>query len=354
MTNYEQYTYSFLLDRALQRVPNTFDKREGSIIYDALAPACYELAEAYMELKSVFERSFADTATGDDLARRTAELGVVRTAATPATRIGEFDIDVPLGSRFSIENVNYYVSENLYDFKSKLVCEQAGVIGNQYSGTLQPIDYINSLTVATLTEILIPGEDEESDEALRARYFNNLIVAPFGGNQLDYKERTTALAGVGGTKVYPVWNGGGTVKLVIIDGTYGVPSGALVSEVQTIIDPVVNAGLGVGIAPIGHVVTVAGATSLTVNIISTITLSPGYNWNQVSPVIITNLQNYMLQLRKDWDSESQLVVRQSQVESEILAVTGVLDVTNTRLNGTAANIILGANVIPLLGTVTNG
>jgi len=29
---------------------------------------------------------------------------------------------------------------------------------------------------------------------------------------------------VGDVKVYPVWNGGGTVKLVIIDSEYNVPS----------------------------------------------------------------------------------------------------------------------------------
>ena len=77
----------------------------------------------------------------------------------------------------------------------------------------------------------------------------------FGGNVADYKERVNAMNGVGGVKVYPVWNGGGTVKLVIINSEFNVPSAELVGQVQTAVDPVQNSGRGVGIAPIGHVVT---------------------------------------------------------------------------------------------------
>ena len=47
----DQMTFEFILDRMLDRVPDTVDKREGSIIYDALAPAAAELAKTYMELE---------------------------------------------------------------------------------------------------------------------------------------------------------------------------------------------------------------------------------------------------------------------------------------------------------------
>lgn len=42
-----------------------------------------------------------------------------------------------------------------------------GIIGNQYLGQMIPIEYIDGLETATLTEILIPGEDEEDTEVLR-------------------------------------------------------------------------------------------------------------------------------------------------------------------------------------------
>ena len=40
----EKYTFDYLMNDALSRVNENIDTREGSIIYDALAPACYELA----------------------------------------------------------------------------------------------------------------------------------------------------------------------------------------------------------------------------------------------------------------------------------------------------------------------
>lgn len=39
---YENVTYEDILQRMLDRVPDSMDKREGSIIYDALAPAAVE------------------------------------------------------------------------------------------------------------------------------------------------------------------------------------------------------------------------------------------------------------------------------------------------------------------------
>ena len=62
--NLEQYTYKYLMSQALSFVDDSLDKREGSIIYDALAPACYVLAGYYMQLYQVVKNSFAVTATG--------------------------------------------------------------------------------------------------------------------------------------------------------------------------------------------------------------------------------------------------------------------------------------------------
>ena len=42
---YEDMTYEHILQGMLNRVPDDIDKREGSVIYDALAPAAYFLAD---------------------------------------------------------------------------------------------------------------------------------------------------------------------------------------------------------------------------------------------------------------------------------------------------------------------
>ena len=93
--------------------------------------------------------------------------------------------------------------------RDRLQCESTGEQGNIPFGDLIPINYIDGLETAKITEVLIPGEDEESVEDLRKRYFNSFDQQAFGGNIADYQQKTNALDGVGACKVYPVWNGGG-------------------------------------------------------------------------------------------------------------------------------------------------
>lgn len=347
----ENLTYEAILKRMLDKIPGSIDKREGSIIYNALAPAAAELAQAYIELKDIENRTYADTSYDEDLTKRAAERGVNRKDATKAIRKGVFNIDVPISSRFSGDDLNYIAIEKISFGEYKVQCETSGEVGNNYSGPLIPIEYINGLETALLTDIIIPGENTEDDESLRKRYFDTLESESFGGNISDYKKKTNELNGVGGTKVYPVWNGGGTVKLVIIDSNYGKPSSTLINDVQAAIDPVVNQGKGIGIAPIGHVVTVEGVAEKLVNIKSNITLQPSYVWADVVPRIKETISNYFHELNSTWADNNNLVVRISQIETRILNVTGVLDIQNTLLNNIAENLVLGENEIAILGEV---
>jgi len=348
---YEDVTYEVILQRMLDRVPNTIDKREGSIIYDALAPAAVELQLMYIAADGILNETFADTASREYLIKRCAERGITPTDATKAILKGLFNINVAIGSRFNLGDLNYIVTEKIVDLQFKLQCEIAGAEGNLHLGSLIPIDYIVGLTTATLVEVLINGEDDESTESLRSRYFETLESQVFGGNIADYKNKTNNLQGVGGVKVYPVWNGGGTVKLVIINSDFGKPSVLVVSAVQTAIDPVGNSGQGVGLAPIGHVVTVVGVTETTVNITTTITYQSGWVWADVQAYVNAAIDAYFFELNQTWDSTSNLIVRISQIESRLLSIAGILDVQNTTINGLASNLLLTADAIPVRGVV---
>lgn len=348
---FENKTFDSILQDMLSRVNNYFDKREGSPIYLALAPVAVELQQTYIDLDALLAETFADTASRQYLIKRAAERGLAPESATKAVSRATFNMDVPIGSRFSLDSLTFLAIEKIDNYNYKLQCETAGAQGN-ILGILLPIDYIAGLTTAELVEVLIPGADEEETEVFRQRYFDDLEAQAFGGNQADYKQKTKELDGVGGVKVYPVWNGGGTVKLVIVDSSFNKPTVELVDAVQTEIDPTVNQGVGLGIAPIGHVVTVEAVTELIVNVGSTITLSAGYIWADVEPYIQDAINGYFLDLKKTWENENALVVRISQVESAILKVTGVVDITGTTLNGGVINLILTDVQIPVLGTVT--
>lgn len=351
------YTFEAILQRMLDRVSDSIDKRPGSIIYDAMAPAAAELAQAYIELDAVLTVSFADTSSGEYLSRRTAEFGVNRFGATPAERKGLFYgagnalMDVPLEGRYAIGDLTYVVKEKISAGTFNLTCETPGIVGNQQFGVLLPIDYVPGLVRAELAEVLVPGEDAETDDALRQRFYAAVNEPAFGGNVADYKQRVNAIPGVGATKVYPVWQGGGTVKCTIIASDWTPPSPTLIDEVQTIMDPMVNSGQGLGQAPIDHKVTIVGVTGLSINIETTITLATGMTPGQVQADVEAIIASYLLDLRRDWAEQKLLIVRTAQIDARILTIAGIEDVNGTTVNGSAANLTLGEDEVPQLGTV---
>lgn len=350
---YESVTYEEILQRMLDRVSDQMDKREGSIIYDALAPAAIELQLMYIELDVILQETFGDTASRDFLIRRAAERGIKPTSATYAILKGVFNMDVTLSSRFSCGDLNYFVKEKIQQNEYKMQCETLGVIGNKNFGELIPIDYIEGLESANLTELLIPGEDEEDTEAFRKRYFDSFESKAYGGNVDDYLNKTNAIAGVGSTKVTPIWNGGGTVKLTILNSEFNKASSELIQSVQNIIDPTQD-GHGVGLAPIGHVVTVDTVEEIEVNISTSITFDEGYSFDDQKQKIIDTISEYLLEIRKDWANQSNSIVRIAQIESRIMNIEGVIDISNTKINSSSANLMLTKYQTPKMGGVVNG
>ena len=103
---FENMTFENIMDRCLARVSSSVDKREGSIVYDAIAPAAAELAILYIELAYLMDRAFPDTETGDDLTKKCQERSVFRNDAKFAIRKGYFEkedgsaCEVEIGTRF--------------------------------------------------------------------------------------------------------------------------------------------------------------------------------------------------------------------------------------------------------------
>lgn len=350
---FEAMTYDVILSNMMARIPDSFDKSEGSVIYDALAPCAVELANAYIEMDAVLDETFVDTASINYLAKRVQERGLSQILATKCISKLETTPDevvVPVGSRFSCGNYNYTVIEQLDD-GYEVECEESGSLPNSTLGQAIPIDYIEGLETATISEVLIPARDDETADELRKRYIESLSSQAFGGNVADYVAKTKAITGVGGVKVVPTWNGGGTVKVIITDVEFTPASNVLINNVQNALDPVGHGGDGLGLAPIGHVVTVASASSVTVDITATITYETGWSWESAGEYIKAEIDKYFDELNHEWDSSDQLVVRISVLESRILNATGVVDITGTTLNGTAANLVVDSDELVERGTV---
>ena len=349
-------SYEVLMERKLDMIDDKRDKRQGSLIYDALAPNAAETAAFYADLDMLEDRTFADTAKGDDLTRRAAERGITRKDAVKATFYGRFldedgmEYPVETGARFFLEEYYYMVIFREDDGRYVLECETAGVGGNDYLGNLVPLETMPGLAEATLEELRTDGEDEEGDEELRKRYFSSFDADAFGGNVADYKRKISALQNVGGVKVYPVWNGGGTVKAVIIDQGWRAPSKTELEELQAQIDPE-SRGDGYGIAPVGHQVTVEGVTEIICAITMTISLAEGAVQETVLADIQSRFEVYFEGLRKNWADSAYLTVRISYLESKALEADGVADISDCSINGESGNLVLKADEVPVLGEI---
>lgn len=400
---YENETYEVILERMLNRVSDKLDKRPSSPIYDTHSSTAIELQILYIELETLIKNSYGDTAAREFLILLAKDRGLSPEPATNAVLKGEFTpttIDVT-GKRFNIDDINYIATEKISDGQYQMQCESVGEIGNQYLGQMTPIDYIDGLETAQLTEVLIPGEDEEDTEVFRQRYYNSFDSQAFGGNKQDYIEKVNAISGVGSSKVTRVWNGdirpsemipssevqswyetfiqsdglneevknwlttvytasllkkltvGGSVLVTIVDSDdYGKASDTLVNTVQNIIDPDPYTGEGEGLAPIGHVVKVQSAESVALQIETTITFSEGYSWSNCQAAVEEAVNAYLLELRKEWSNSTQLIVRVSQIDNHIFNVKGVIDVTDTKINGQTSNLTLTEFQIPVLGGVS--
>ena len=104
-----------------------------------------------------------------------------------------------------------------------------------------------------------------------------------------------------------------------------------------------------GLAPIGHIVTVKSAESKSISVKTSITFDTGYSWSNLQNSINTAISDYLLELRKTWANSPYLIVRISQIETRLLTIKGIIDVSNTKINNVADNYALGKYEIPVFG-----
>ena len=379
MIDFSGKTFEQILSDMLARIPDTYDKRDTSPIPTALGPAAYQIEGIYMALEDIQQQAYIGTATGEDLDSLAAIGGITRLEATPAVRLGVFNIPVSLGSRFSTVNgadsIDFVVTAATSNpLEWWLTAETPGSIGNQYTGAILPISTIPDLTSAQITAIIVDGSDEETDDDLRDRLVLALTDKPFAGNIAAYRtellQMTEVSTGsgtmpikVGAVQVYPTWNGGGTVKVSIVGADYLPMDSTIIGYVQATIDPANNSGKGLGFAPIGAEVTVVSPTEAFINVSATVSHTASTTLDSLQPQIEAAIDGYLATVRSEWgDAEATDAtmyisnVYLARVIAAILGVSGVTNVTSVTLNGSAADVALTetstTQEVPVLGTVT--
>ncbi len=332
---FEEMTYEAILNDMLSRVTNDVDKREGSVIYDALAPCAYQLAQNYFNLNNFIDLVSGDTAVGVYLDRVVADYGITRKKATKAVRKVTANSTIPLGSRWGLGETTYVITGTLAEQSYTAQCEQAGETGNLFSGALLTLDNIPNVTVI-LGDVITAGEEEERDDNLRARFYNQIQSPSTSGNADNYKKWALEVPGVGDAKVYPLWNGNGTVKVIIVDSNMSIDTGLELPVYEHI----------EAVRPIGATVTVTSPASKDITVSAKIKLDGTRLLQEVISSFTAGFTEYL----RGTIFEAY-VVSYAKIGSILLATDGISDYSELLVNGGGSNVVIGETEMPMAGAV---
>ncbi|MCO1599818.1 baseplate J/gp47 family protein [Desulfosporosinus nitroreducens] len=335
--------------RMLGNIPTEVDKSEGSFFYDAIKSVAIELETKQEEISIALGRGFATTAEGEYLDRKVSEQNITRKPATNATGnvtiTGQHGAIIKTGMKVSSASLTY-----TYDSEDKVIgvttietvmvkCDTLGSIGNVPSDTIKffPVS-VAGLSAVTNNDAFTNGYDGEPDNELRERYLEKIRTPPTSGNKYHYSNWAKEVTGIGDAKVFPLWAGAGTVKVVIIDSNKQPPGSELVVDVANNIEDH---------RPIGATVTVEAAAGKDIDISVSLTISSEYTQNQVEINIQTNIIAYLAEI-----AFVETYVSFARIGSLILGSEGVLDYTGLTVNTGTANIAIADTEVAILGIIT--
>lgn len=368
----EKRDFSYYLNAMLAKAPANVDKRQGSIIYDALAPAAMLMAQQSLSMAMLIRQTYIRTATDKFLDARAVEHGTSRQMATKAQAKAKFldkknqpISNVDIGDRYASlgdDPFFYRVVKINDDLTGILEAEDAGTKPNSYLGQVLPITPNDSLYWAEIIEVSVPARADETDDHLRERLLSQQNWIAYGGNIADYLDMLSKIITVGAGQVYPSWRGGGTVKLVILDNELRAASQELLTQVKNEIDPPDSPGLGYGLAPIDHTVTVVAPKEVHIDVSATVQVDVQETLDGLKLQIQEAIDGYFRQRREDWNNINPktgrgyaLVVYRSQILSAIMGVKGVVNATLPKLNGEDKDIAMTftseLSQLPVLGEV---
>lgn len=348
---YEEQTKDSILDRMLTQLPDDLDKRQGSISHDMLSPAAIEASLLYIELSSLLDKGFADTAYGEWLDRRCSDLGVYRKDSAKAHGYAIFSGTsgsvIGVGQRISTDSLTpvYFVTTEAVEIgangtgKARIEAEIGGISGNIGIGDLKiTVGNITGVSAVTNTETTIDGVDAESDEDLLDRYVDRVTAPIASGNPSHYRQWAREVTGIRNAKVYPVWNGAQTVKVVLLNTENRTPSPDKVAEVAAYIESQ---------RPIGAFPTVVGVVEIPINVTLGAKLASYTDLDAVTEQFKKGLADYLEDL-----AFKDPLVRYTQVQRVTLDIPEIVDYTALQVNGGTANIEIPDDAVAILGTVT--
>nr|WP_239581296.1 baseplate J/gp47 family protein [Jeotgalibacillus terrae] len=338
----------------LSEISDQYDKRVGTFTFDMTKPVSIELEKAYQENEAVSEKLDIENLSGEELAarikertgveRRTATFAIGIVEATGNGTINEGDLfETDAGIQFEATETVTVAGTADVPVRALVAGENGVVPADQITSMPVTLDNINSVTNPEPT---YDGFEAESDADILQRYYDRIRTPATSGNRYHYMNWAKEVQGVGDARVFPLWNGDNTVKVVIIDSNRVPASVAIVEDVQEYIDPGIT-GLGDGAAPIGAFATVVSATGVDIDLSFTLTTNEGFTEQQALDEITDNVTAHLRDIAFQQD-----FVSYAQIGSIIINSNAVADYTGLTVNSGTVNIDVAEDEVAVMGVIS--
>lgn len=344
--------------RMLKSLPRNYDLTEGALIFDTTKTVAMEKAKMIeFELTLTMMMMFPQFAEGVYLDWHGMPIGVTRRPAVPSivdvTFEGKENTLIPAGTQVSTVGdekssgiIFKTLTEAMIDetgvIKVRVEAVEPGVIGNVPPESIKTLlRSISGVQTVSNEEAATGGIDTEDDDSLRVRILERHQNKPLSGSRKDYIRWAKEVPGVGEVIVLPLWNGNGTVKVLISDSNGDLASPELIAAVQQHIAP--DEDKGGGLAPIGAEVTIATLKRKVVDLSFSLEIQDVYELEEVLQNIKNAVTNYFIQASKSG------VIRYTRVGAMIIESEGVKDYDNLLVNDSSENVQLEIEEIAVLG-----
>lgn len=342
------------LQSMLSNLSNTEDKTPNSFSYDILSAAAIVFEDFQRVILELFKKFDVMNLEDEELDARVLQIaGIRRKQATQS--VGEVTITgmpktvIPKDTVFLAGNLEFKIDQDYIipdtgnttvKVKSVAYGGDANVLPNAIDKSNPQIMGVDNISNA---KEINNGYDQETDDDLRERYLEKLLHPPKAGNPAHYKLWATEVDGIWNAKVFRTWQGGGTVKVVVIGLNRKAVGSDLIEKVKKHI---------LEEAPIRYeALTVESATTKKIKVNVKIKLTQNANLIEVKGEIKDRIEKYFYSI-----SFKESIVSYAKVGAEILKVPGVADYDNLKLNGSMGNVVMTETEVPeleSLGVTTN-
>lgn len=324
--------------------------REGSYANTLVSVAAYQLFKLYQQFPSLLHMVFPDETSGEYIDKNAAQVGMTRTPGTKAT----------VGVTFTGADGTYiaagtalYAPESGLQFLttedatiangSATAAAEAAEVGSDYnlpSGSITSL-YVNIAGVIGVTNAAAAtgGTDVESDADFFARYHQRRTLPITSGNKNHYITWATEVNGVAYANCEPLWNGNGTVRVIIAGADRGPVDETIRKACYDHIEEE---------RPIGATVTVVSVATRPIPLTATVTRLDGYSAEDVKNQLTASVTELLL----SQTFGETVTVPFSRFLACLLQCPGVADYTTLTVDGGMSAITLNPEDAAVVGTVT--